>query len=107
MTTAEDMKAIVASELTNFTDSVLKDRSMCLLTEPIKKTFEWEYGDNELFDGWLIADLGERNVWAAYCEGGHGALGHPWGIVFRDSPEFGMDCGWYPSLQALLAEWFA
>ena len=107
MTASDDMKAIVATELAKFTDPALKDWSMSLLTEPTQRTFKWEYGDNELFDGWLIEDMGERNVWAAYCKGGHGALGCPWGIVFKDSPEFGMDSGWYPSLQKLFDDWFA
>lgn len=107
MTTPNEMKELVAMELSKIGDPTLRDRAKPLLTEPIKKTLEWEYGNNELFEGWLIADMGERNVWAAYCEGGHGALGKPWGILFKDSENFGMDCSWYSSLNDLLVEWFA
>ncbi len=107
MKTSTEMKALVATELCKIEDPVLSNRAKPLFTEPIEKTFEWEYGNNESFDGWLIANMGKRDVWAAYCEGGHGALGYPWGIVFKDSENFGMDCGWYSTLNDLLAEWFA
>ena len=43
------------------------------------KELHWEYGDNELFQAWVFADFKERDVGAAYCSGGHGAFGSPWG----------------------------
>jgi hypothetical protein len=42
---------------------------------------------------------------AQYCLGGHGERGSPWGINFRDATHFGQDCAWYPSLDALVADW--
>lgn len=75
------------------------------MIEPTLKTLCWEYGEGEEFPSWLFADFEERDVGAAYCCGGHGALGHPWGLVFIHDDWFGMDSGWYPSLQALIEDW--
>ena len=76
-----------------------------LLIEPYRSQLEWEYGSNEAFEAWTFADLKERNVVAQYCRGGHGGHGCPWGINFRTATHFGQDCGWYPSLDALAADW--
>lgn len=72
---------------------------------PYKSRLEWEYGANEPFEAWTFGDLKEREVVAQYCRGGFGALGAPWGINFRESSNFGMDCGWYSSLDALAKDW--
>ena len=73
----------------------------------VPKTLKWEYGDFEPFQAWVFADFKERNVGAAYCLGGHGALGSPWGLIFFEDENFGMDCGWYRSLADLFDDWFA
>jgi hypothetical protein len=75
------------------------------LTPVSQTTLHWEYGNDEPFPAWEFADLKERNVVAQYCVGGHGALGSPWGINFRGDQNFGMDSGWYPSLDALIEDW--
>jgi hypothetical protein len=69
------------------------------------KVLKWEYGNSEPFPSWVFANMGEREVYAAYCAGGHGALGSPWGLVFKHDEYFGMDCGWFPSLRELLEDW--
>ena len=104
---AEEIARLVEEETVAILDPDLKARCTPLLRPPEMKRLVWEYGDDEEFDGWLVADMGERNVWAVYCEGGHRALGHPWGIIFKDGENFGMDSGWYRSLHELFSEWFA
>ena len=76
-----------------------------LLVEPRPLTLKWEYGSNESHLAWVFADLGTRNVLAAYCAGGFGALGSPWGLVFGDSEYFGQDPAWCQSLAELFSEW--
>ena len=76
-----------------------------VLIEPRWIVLNWEYGGNEPHVAWLFAELGERNVYAAYCIGGFGALGSPWGLVFGDSTTFGQDSAWYESLAALVSDW--
>ena len=75
------------------------------LIEPYQRTLRWEYGMGEPHQCWVFADMGERDVVAVYCRGGHGALGFPWGINFRTSDHFGMDSGWYRNLGELLSDW--
>lgn len=75
------------------------------LITPYTSILKWEYGNDEPFEAWTFGDLKERNVVAQYCIGGFGALGAPWGINFRGGVHFGMDCGWYKSLDALAEDW--
>jgi len=75
------------------------------LITPYETELHWEYGNNEPSAAWVFADLGERDVVAQFCLGGHGARGFPWGINFRGSDSFGQDCGWYEGLEALVADW--
>ena len=77
-----------------------------LQRSPIQQALNWDYGNDERYVAWRFADLGERDVWAAYCTG-HGQFGHPWGLVYEDSDYFGMGSGWYPELHHPYQEWFA
>jgi hypothetical protein len=73
---------------------------------PLERTsLKWEYGDCEEFEAWIFADMRERSVLAAYCLGGHGALGSPWGLIFRNDSYFGMHSGWFRSLRELFEDW--
>lgn len=72
------------------------------LIEPRESTLHRECGDNESCSAWIIRDVGERNVLIAYCEGGHGALERPRGLVLADDTSFGMDCDWHQSLGELI-----
>jgi hypothetical protein len=76
-----------------------------ILIPPYRSRLEWEHGAKEPFDAWTFGDLGERDLVAQYCRGGFGALGSPWGINSRNASQFGMDRGWYPSLEALVQDW--
>ena len=71
------------------------------------KTLKWEYGNDEEFPAWVVADLKERNVGTAYCRGGHGASGDTWGLIFFRDDYFGIDAGWYSSLDELIKDgWY-
>lgn len=75
------------------------------LVKPWQKTLLWEYGNQEPFQAWVFANFQERNVVAAYCsDGGFGALGSPWGIIFSNDDYFGMDAGWYSTLESLIMD---
>jgi hypothetical protein len=66
------------------------------------KSLCWEYGNGETYEAWVFADFKERDVGAAYCLGGFGSMGSPWGLIFLADDNFGMDCGWYSSLKDML-----
>jgi hypothetical protein len=100
----DEFAALLDRQLQQCEPSV-RDAAVALLIDPLQKTLLWEYGALEPHSAWVFADLGERNVFAAYCLGGHGALGSPWGMVFMHDQHFGQDSGWFRSLQELLADW--
>jgi hypothetical protein len=102
--TKEAMQVLIQHELKACTPDV-RDAFVPFLVDPSAKILAWEYGELEQFPSWVFANLGERDVYAAYCVGGFGALGSPWGLVFGRSEAFGMDCGWFSSLQDLLLDW--
>lgn len=105
--TAEDVRLLVASAFDTMSDSEMAAQIAPLIRPAVRQTLHWEYGNNEPYTAWRFAELGERDIWAAYCAFGHGALGNPWGLVFIDSDQFGPDFSWYPGLDELFAEWFA
>lgn len=86
-------------------DPALQQAASAWLIDPVTKTLKWEYGNCEEYPAWVFADLKERNVFAAYCLGGHGALGFPWGLIRMSDEHFGPDASWYNSLKALVLEW--
>ena len=96
---------LLAAELSQIRSSNRRSFIEARLVAPYQSRLEWEYGSNEPFDAWTFADMGERSVVAQYCRGGFGALGSPWGINFRTAGHFGMDSGWYPTLDALIEDW--
>jgi len=100
-----DFTQLLAAELAQIRSVNRRNFIEARLITPFQATLEWEYGSDEPFDAWTFADMGERNVVAQYCRGGFGALGSPWGINFKAAAHFGMDCGWYQSLDALIEDW--
>ena len=99
-----EFSALLSRELDQC-DPSMRQAALSLLIDPIPKTLKWEYGNCEEYQAWVFADLAERNVFAAYCLGGHGALGSPWGMVFMHDEYFGQDGGWFDSLKDLLTDW--
>ena len=105
-TTPDEVRQLVDGAISSIAGADLVAKIAPLLRTATQQKLHWEYGDNEPFDAWRFADLG-GGIWAAYCTGGHGALGCPWGLVSANSDLFGMDCGWYRELHQLFEDWFA
>lgn len=101
----DEFKQILATELSQIRSIARRNFIEARLVSPYQTKLEWEYGSNELFDAWTFAAMGERDVVVQFCRGGFGAMGSPWGINFRTAGNFGMDPGWYPTLDALLEDW--
>jgi len=101
----DQFKGLLDAEIARMRSPNRRAFIMRILIAPYQSQLRWEYGSNEPFQAWTFGDLGERDVVAQYCGGGFGALGSPWGINFRTSAHFGMDSGWYPSLEALAEDW--
>ena len=101
----EDFRALLREQLCGVKSEKRRRFIERKLIEPYVVTLSWEYGNNEPYQAWVFADMQERNVVAQYCRGGFGARGAPWGINFRTADHFGMDSGWYPSIESLLEDW--
>jgi hypothetical protein len=99
-----EMAALITNELEECSPQV-RSAFATHLIDLQPKPLKWEYGNSEEFPSWVFADMKERSVYAAYCMGGHGALGSPWGLVFLHDDYFGMDSGWFQSLSDLLLDW--
>ena len=108
----DEMKNILISELDNLPKKhkeFIESRMFSLR----KKTLEWDYSraDLEIYECWAFAEIAEfqnqRFVGAAYCKGGFGAMGNPWGLIWLndDIGSFGMDSGWFKNLEQLINEW--
>lgn len=103
--TADEFRLILRGEIAQISSPRQLAFLDSILIEPYETWLLWEYGREEQFVAWVFADLGERDVVAQYCRGGHGSLGSPWGINFRTAGHFGQDSGWYRSLKGLLTDW--
>jgi hypothetical protein len=103
--TREEFVTVLRDEIAGIDSPNRRAFAEGLLIEPYQSQLLWEYGNDEPVLAWTFGDLKERNVVAQYCLGGHGERGSPWGINFRDATHFGQDCAWYPSLDALVADW--
>ena len=102
------MKRILDEEIRKFSDSQFALRIKSFLREPQPRQLHWTWNNcSERYLGWLVADMGERNVWIAYCEQGWGTRGRPWGLVFEKQNFIGEPDAWYPSLQALFEDGWA
>ena len=101
----EAFSSLLTAEIARISSSTRRAFVQGIRIPPYLSQLNWEYGAHEPFGAWTFGDLRERNVVAQYCLGGFGALGSPWGINFRDAVHFGQDCGWYPTLEALIEDW--
>jgi len=100
----EQIAALIEKEIVGIQDEAVIAWLADHLIDPRSIELLWEYGNNEAHTAWIVADTLQRNVVVAFCQGGHGAYGDPWGLIFSDGKHFGMDCAWFPSLQAAIYE---
>jgi hypothetical protein len=101
----DEFLALLSRSLAEIQSSSRREFMQSKLIAPYQTQLHWEYGANEPSSAWVFADMGERDVVVQFCLGGHGARGCPWGINFRNADSFGQDCGWYETLEALIADW--
>ncbi len=96
--TEEHFKELLQEQLSSFTHAPAREWIERRLIEPVKTNLTWDYG-SEVFEAWFVGEVAERDVYLAYCEGAHA---DPWGFVFRDSYNCGMDSQWHANLESLV-----
>ena len=79
------------------------------LIEPRRCLLEWDYGHphrefrEPRYPGFVVAEFAESGTGIAYSEYGFGPAS-PWGLIWLERPGYGMDSGWYVSLEGAFRE---
>jgi hypothetical protein len=79
------------------------------LVEPRPCLLAWDYGHPHAefpeprYPGFIVAIFASSGTGIAYSAYGFGPA-YPWGLVFIDNPAYGMDSGWYATLEAAFRE---
>ncbi len=95
----------VADALAVITDLRLATALERFLVTPRRCQLVWDYGHphsefpGPIYPGFVIAEFPESGTGIAYSEYGFGALGSPWGLIDLETPGYGMDCGWFLTLE--------
>lgn len=107
MKTADEITALVASELAAIADPLVREGLAAALVMPWKRQLEWDYGaPDEAYPGWIVAEDHETDTGIAWCDQGFGPK-NPWGLVFLSHASMGMDSGWFAWLEEAFADSFA
>jgi len=101
-----EVEQIVRREIDSIKHEAAKKWILDRLVEPQPLTLLFEYANNEPYEVWNVADIGERNVIIQYCPAGFAGFGSDkWGLNFHGNMHFGMDSGWFRDLESIAIEW--
>lgn len=93
-----DVEDIVDTELSSMPQAQLEALRECLVTprpqERHRRSCRLEPGEC-----WVVAERDDEVI--AYCDADR-LEGYPWGVLERDSEDFGTDDRWYASLREAL-----
>ncbi len=101
--------ASVAAALAKIADGKLASALRLHLIEPRRCLLEWDYGHphdefpEPRYPGFVVAEFVESGTGIAYSEYGFGPAS-PWGLIWVERPGYGMDSGWYASLEGAFRE---
>lgn len=99
---AKKIEALFEAEYRLATYIPLRDALVPFLCQPFVRMLSWSYGNDQPdIACWIVADLRpeKEGMTLAYCEAGHGAYGHTWGIVMKDAQWAGRDDSWFLRLE--------
>jgi hypothetical protein len=95
----ERISHLVASELARDDVPDQRARLQRFLDTPTMIELTWQYGEpSDLFDAWLVGRSPDGRVGLVYCAQGVGSDAFPWGAVFLDEKDMGMDSEWHSGL---------
>jgi hypothetical protein len=102
--TPEDVAKIVQQALDTITDPDVIAALKPLLTTPKLIQCEWDYGERgQTFPAWIVLEHPPSGTGIAYSDFGFGPQ-TPWGLIWLTHSGFGMDSGWYNSLDGAFVE---
>ena len=95
--------ARVEEELARIADGKLAGALAKILVPPRRCSLAWDYGGAPSYPGFVVAEHPESGTGIAYSEHGFGPAS-PWGLIWLTHPGFGMDCGWFATLEGAFRE---
>jgi hypothetical protein len=94
MKTPDEIRALVARELSIITNVKRRQALELLLIAPVLRERAWDYGPiDQDFSYWCVAETPNREIEFAYCENGFGPT-FPWGWLYQKDPTLGSDAQW-------------
>ena len=95
---SEQLEQLIVEELDHF-QIVSKDFLRPYLVRPTLHSLKWGYSSEPVsYPSWLVADLQRKDLGIFYSDYGHGTHDH-WGVINISVKDFGMDDGWFLSLE--------
>jgi hypothetical protein len=100
---------LVDAAMAEIADPSLAQALRACLVSPARVLLRWDYGHphpefaEPCYPAFIVAVLGETRTGIAYSEYGFGP-GAPWGLVWLDRLGYGMDSGWYRTLEGAFRE---
>ncbi|PXX58078.1 asparagine synthase [Nocardia tenerifensis] len=100
-----EMAMLVADEVAKIHSVKLVESLQGYLVRPRVCMLDWDYGDRHpefrepRYPGYIVAEFPESGTGIAYSEHGFGPT-YPWGLIWLERPGFGMDSGWFATLEA-------
>ena len=94
---------LVKEELVRIADKELAAALAKILVPPRRGLLEWDYGGEPNYPGFVVAEHHASGTGLAFSEHGFGPAS-PWGLIFLAHPGFGMDSGWYTTLEGAFRE---
>jgi hypothetical protein len=95
----QDIQRLVETELARIQDQRVRDALQSLLVTPELHQRNWEYGkEGEHYPCWTIAVHAPTQTALVFSDYGFGPR-MPWGLVWMNDRWFGMDSGWFPTLE--------
>ncbi len=102
--TLNEIAAIVQGEVDTITDPEVLTALTSWLTPPKPIQCAWDYGaPGQAFLCWVVLEHQPSKTGIAYSDFGFGPRA-PWGLIWLSKPSFGMDSGWYSTLEDAFCE---
>lgn len=105
----DEVAVRVSQSLLRITDERLVAALKKHFVAPRACLLDWDYGHphpefpEPRYPAFVVAEFTDSGTGIAYSEYGFGPV-HPWGLIRLAHPRFGMDCGWYATLEAAFRE---
>ena len=97
--TAQEIQQLVEAELVRIQDSRVRDALQSLFVSPRCHQRDWDYGqEGERYPCWTVAEHAPSETAIVFSDYGFGPR-MPWGLVWMKDSWFGMDSGWFETVE--------